>query len=174
MPLVALQKLNICKMNLKLTDIPWNRLIGWYNNCGFMLEAFKTLETGSKEDQQKALKKICLETEHQGGIIFVAPFSIYFLKQALQGNSLVKDEILAFLKDVKTIVNDTLNQYKEDENLARLKQDSHSLNTLLQEQYLFEATDDEAIIEDQFAIASEDNEWYTLVYLITQNLLNEL
>ncbi len=144
--------------NVKISDIPWDRIVGCYERATDFPDLFSKLNSKNNHEREVALKKIILNIEHQSSLFPFTPYSLIFLFRTLQA-LVVESENTQFINDILDIILKISNIVKLNiENCGVKKHKIENLSKLLCDEYLWEKfeSDEQDEINWEENILTED------------------
>lgn len=167
-----MDKNEIYMQNLKLEDVPWNRITTAYGRASNFPDNFQTIwNMESKKKIQTALSEITGDIEHQSTLWQATPFAIIFLVRAFDNAVSNIDTnprakfLIEYLLDFFFVIADCcidLDDAIEEEPLPYFAD-------MIQEDYLFpEEDNEEEEEEDDYSLL--DNILYSIWYYSYQAL----
>ena len=154
--------------NLKIEDIPWNRMVSAYGTAKDCPEYFKVLDSLQNIDEMnETLDNIMSEIEHQSTFFSPAPFALVFLVRILEKAKNTNTPEAEWL--INTI-NKRFGYFLElcDENIYSEYNEAFqplpNISDLLDEKYLLPKNYTEDDLEEYYENFMPDDCFYSLYY----------
>lgn len=162
--------------NVKIDEIPWNRLFTTYGTAKNFIKYFRDIESSNIKVVKSAIQEIASEIEHQDTLWHATPFAMIFLLRAFEKaiNNLdnnVSCFLVDYLLSIFIIIAECSNYY-EDEFMTDEKP-LESFSDMLKEEYLYSeeiSEDGEEKIEECYDFPGEV--FYSFYYYSFQVVLS--